>query len=302
MDLRKLKDRLFTGGITVNTLLICSLLLIVIITLFVKAFGILDVAPLRVLLISSDWDPENPAGAKFGFLSIILGTLYVTLLAMSLAIPISVLSAIFIAEYAKGRLGVMFKSFMDVLASVPSVVFGMCAILVLVPLVRDYLAPLLGYTSTGFCVLTAGVTLALMVCPIIVSVCVEAISSVPNEVREASLSVGATKWQTVRSVVLRGSGAGIFSAILLGFGRAFGETMAVAMVVGNLVQISPDPFQPTTTLPTLIATNYGDMMSIPVYDSAIMTAASLLLVIVVVFNVLSRIVMNRAKRRWGDAS
>jgi phosphate transport system permease protein len=296
-DLRKLKDLLFRYVITLNTLLVCVLLALIILTISWKSMGIFDTASFQDLFISKNWDPES---GEFGFTYIILGTFYVTAIAMLIAIPISILSAIYIAEYAGQALGRMIKSFMDVLASVPSVVFGMCAIIVLVPLVAEAAGYLGDKYNSGLCVLSAGVTLGLMVCPIIISICVEAIDAVPSEVREASLSVGASKWETTRSVVVRGARPGIFSAILLGFGRAFGETMAVAMVIGYKVNsFSADPFQPSVTIPALILMNYGELMSQEIQEAAIMTAALLLCIIVITFNVASRIIMRRAMRRWG---
>ena len=295
MDSRKLKETIYKKLMLLATVFSCAILFSIVIILVFKSSLLLGHQSLTDLLFSSSWNPES---GKFGFYPIIMGTFYVTGIAMLISIPVSILSAIYIAEYIRGRVKNIISSFVDVLAGVPSVVYGMCAILVLVPLVRDYIAPWFGVASTGFCVFTAGVTLAIMVFPIIISICVEAFRSVPNGVREASLSVGATKWQMIKHVIFRGASPGVFSAVLLGFGRAFGETMAVAMVVGNLPRTPTSVFSPATTLPSLIASTYGEMMSIPLFDSAIMFAALILLSIVVLFNVLARIILKRMQKRW----
>ena len=135
--------------------------------------------------------------------------------------------------------------------------------------------------------------LAVMVLPVIISVSEEVIRSVPRGIREASLSLGATRWQTTKHVVLRRARPGILAAIILGFSRAFGETMAVLMVVGNVVQIPKSIFDAAYPLTALIANNYGEMMSVPLYDSALMSAALILLLMVLIFNLLSRLVLVR---------
>jgi phosphate transport system permease protein len=137
-----------------------------------------------------------------------------------------------------------------------------------------------------------------MVFPIIISLCVEAFSSIPMELKEASLSVGATKWETVRKVIFRATAPSIISAILLGFGRAFGETIAVNMVVGGIPKVPSTLFAPTETLPSLIASKYGELMSIPKSESALMFGALLLFIVVLIFNLLGLILLRNAKKRW----
>jgi phosphate transport system permease protein len=216
---------------------------------------------------------------------------------MAVSVPISVLSAMYIAEYLGARAGNLVKSFVDILAGIPSVVYGMCGILVLVPAVRDGVAPLFGVETTGFCVLTAGLVLAVMVCPVIISIAADALRAVPFEVRETSQAVGATRWQTTRLVAFRGAGPGVFAAVLLGFGRAFGETIAVAMVVGNLPRVPATVFDSAATLPSIIASSYGEMMSIPLYDAAMLMMALLLVAVVAGFHVLA-LVVRRNVSRW----
>ena len=135
-----------------------------------------------------------------------------------------------------------------------------------------------------------------MVFPIIISVTGEVLRSVSQDLREVSLSLGATKWQTIKHVVLRKARPGIFAAIVLGFSRAFGETMAVLMVVGNVAKVPSSVFDPAYPLPALIANTFGEMMSIPLYDSAILLAALMLLIVVLIFNIFARMILIKIER------
>jgi len=216
---------------------------------------------------------------------------------MILAIPVCLLSAIYLAEYAPEKVRGIVKPLIDLLAGIPSVVYGLWGVLTIVPLIRDYVAPLVGVTTTGYTLLTGGIVLAIMVFPIVISVSEEVFRTVPYAAREASLALGATKWQTVKHVVMRSSLPGIAASVILGFSRAFGETMAVLMVVGNVAKVPSSVFDPAYPLPALIANTYGDMMSIPLYDSAMLLAALVLLLVVLFFNVIARIVLLRISTR-----
>ena len=272
--------------------------------LVLRAWPILHSLPPRELLLSSLWRPLQGA---FGFLPFIMSTLWVTAIAMILAIPPSLLTSIYLAEYAQPHRRALAKPLIDLLAGIPSVVYGIWGVLTIVPFVEKIAAPTLGCLShlfplfrvdnpTGYGVLAAGLVLAVMVFPILIAVAEEVIRAVPQGLREASLALGATRWQTVRNVVLRRAFPGVFAAIVLAFSRAFGETMAVLMVVGNVPQIPSSLFDAAYPLTALIANNYGEMMSIPLYDSALMTAALILLIVVLIFNLASRMILLRIKR------
>ena len=225
-----------------------------------------------------------------------MGTFWVTFAAMILAVPISLLSAIYLSEYAPRRVREVVKPVVDLLAGLPSVVFGVWGVLVIVPLVAK-IAPMFGKYSSGYSVLAGAIVLAIMVFPTIIHVSLEVFAAVPQSLREASLSLGATKWETVKHVVLRKGLAGMLASVALGFSRAFGETMAVLMVVGNIPVIPKSLFDSAYPLPALLANNYGEMMSIPLYDGALMLAALVLLLIVLVFNICARIVLIKAERK-----
>jgi phosphate transport system permease protein len=248
---------------------------------------------LQGLLLSSVWRPSR---GEFGFYPFIVGTLDVTFLSMTFAVPICILTSVYVSEYAAKRVRDVVISMIDLLAGVPSVVMGLWGVLVIVPAVR-YVASFAGYSTTGYSVLAGGIVLAIMVFPSIISFTQEVLRNVPSSMREASAGLGATKWQTVKYVVVRRSAGGILAAIILGFSRAFGETMAVLMVVGNVAKIPSSIFDPAYPLPALIANDYGDIMSIPLYDSALLFAALLLLLVVAAFTIMGRLVLIRIQRR-----
>jgi phosphate transport system permease protein len=270
------------------------LVLLMLFGLLQKSRAILALKSFSGLLFGSGW---HPLKGEFGFLPFLMGTLWVTLAAMVLAVPISLLTAVYLSEYAPKFIREFTKPVIDLLAGIPSVVFGVWGVLMIVPFVGKVLAPLFGVYSSGYSVLSGGIVLAIMVFPTIIHVALEVFSSVSHELRETSLSLGATKWETVKYVVLRKGLQGIIAAVVLGLSRAFGETMAVLMVVGNVAKIPKSVFDPAYPLPALIANNYGEMMSVPLYDSALMLAALVLLLVVLVFNLGARFVLMKAERR-----
>lgn len=292
--IRQIKD-IISNKIMFSIIAIICLLFIFILTLLLKSsWLVLSKQSLITLLFSSQWRPES---YTFGFFPAILGTFYVTLLSMIIAVPISILSAIFIVEYSSRRIKAYLQGFIDVLAGIPSVVFGLSALLVLVPFVKDYLGPWLGVRTTGMSIFTATVVLAVMIFPIIISLTVESLAAIPLGLKEQALSLGATRWQMIQQVLLKAAGPGIISAIMLGLGRAFGETMAVAMVIGGK-NAFPSLFSASQTLPSLLVNSFGEMMSIPVERSALIFIALFLFIIVTVFNLCSSYLKNRLRERW----
>jgi len=167
---------------------------------------------------------------------------------------------------------------------------------VIVPLIKNLIAPFFGTFSTGYSVLAGGIVLAIMVFPIIIHVSLEVFGSVPYELREASWALGATKWQTVKHVVIRKAMPGVIAAIVLGLSRALGETMAVLMVVGNVAKVPSSVFDPAYPLPALIANNYGEMLSVPLYDSALLLTSLVLLLVVLFFSIVARVVLIGVER------
>lgn len=304
---RTRQDILAQRTFFIITLLPVILILIVAGALLVRAWPILSAYPLSDMLLGEVWKPND---GLFGFRPFILGTAWVTTVGLLLAVPPCLLISIYLAEYAQARTRSIAKPVLDLLAAIPPVVYGVWGLLAIVPFVDDVLAPLadrwLGSISifavtqpTGFGILAGGIVLAVMIAPLIISVTFEVFLTVPNDLRHASLAVGATQWQTIRTVILPQVLPGIIAAIVLGASRAFGETIAVLMVVGNVPNIPTSVFDSAYPLPALIANNYGEMMSIPLYDAALLGAALVLLIVILIFNILSTLVLQRMlRRKW----
>ncbi|OPZ99471.1 MAG: Phosphate transport system permease protein PstC [Planctomycetes bacterium ADurb.Bin412] len=293
-NLRVIKEKWvgrLMGGLTVFTGL---MVLAVALGLYLKARPVLAMKSWGELLFSRAWYPFK---GEFGFYPFIMGSLWVTALALLIAIPLCLLAAIYLSEYASKYVRELARPLIDLLAGIPSVVYGVWGVLFIVPLVRNTIAPLLGTTSTGYTTLAGGIVLAIMVFPILIHITWEVLGTVPQEIKEASLALGATPWQTIKYVVVRKSLPGILAAVVLAFSRAFGETMAVLMVAGNVAKAPASVLDPCYPLPALIANNYGEMLSIPLYDSAILLASLILLLVVLLFNILARIVLVRMERR-----
>lgn len=270
-----------------------GLALLVFCGLLWKAGPILEVVSLGDLLFAASWFPMKNA---FGLFPFIVGTLSVTGLAMILAIPVCLLSSIYLAEYAGRRFREWARLIIDILAGIPSVIYGLCGVLVIVPFVA-WLGDRIGVSTTGYSLLAGGLVLAVMVIPFIISISVEVLRMVPDPIRESALALGTTRWETVKFVVLRKAKKGLLAAVVLGFARAFGETMAVLMVVGNVAQVPTSVFDPAHPLPALIANNYGEVMSIPLYDSALMTAALILMMVVALFSLSAHYILLRTGER-----
>lgn len=287
---RGLRNTLNRNWMVISLIFIMLLPLLLGIGLYLKSGNLLQNQSLTHILFSSEW---MPLSGKFGLLPFILSSLWVTMLAVIFAAPICLLAAIYLTQYAHRNLLKIMHPVIDILSGIPSVVFGVWGILIVVPLVSRYIAPFFGYQSSGFTVLAGAIVLAIMIIPFMLNILVDVLKTIPEEYTEVSLSLGATRWQTVKKVLLRKAFPGIVSAIGLGLSRAFGETIAVLMVVGNVVHTPKGLFSPGYPLPALIANNYGEMLSIPLYESALMLAALVLFVVVLLFNLASRLAIIR---------
>ncbi|HHT9111506.1 MAG TPA: phosphate ABC transporter permease subunit PstC [Candidatus Brocadiaceae bacterium] len=260
---------------------------------------------MKDLLFSATW---HPAQGQFGLAGFIAGTLWVVIIAMIIAVPLSILTSIYLSEYSHKRMREMVRPVIDLLAGISPVIYGVWGVVAIVPLVRDYLMPFLSekmpffpFASdnyTGFTALTGGIVLAIMVCPVMISIMGEVIKTIPFEIREASLALGATKWQTVKSVILKKAWPGIIAAMILGLSRSLGETIAVVMVAGCALNTFPKSiFDPVYPLPALIANTYGEMMSVPLYDAAVLMAAFILLIVSILFNIAGWGILLRLERK-----
>jgi phosphate transport system permease protein len=292
---RIIKEKAASGIMFFLTLITMLLVLVMGAGLFVKSVPVFENYSLSELLFSSSWKPMK---GEFGFLPFIMGTIWVTVLAIIIALPVSLLTAIYLTEYAKPGVRRYVFPALDILAGLPSVIYGVWGSLLIVPMISERLAPHFVEFSTGYTVLAGAIVLGVMILPLLTSLFIELFASVPEELREASISLGATKWQTTKSVVLRKTLPGIIAATVLAISRAFGETIAVLMVCGNLPEAPRSIFNACYPLPALIANNYGEMLSLPLYEAALMFAALILFVVVLLFNLASRIILYRIERTF----
>ena len=260
--------------------------------LFIKSEPILSQYNLWDLLTESNWRPMD---GKFGFLPFLAGTFWCTILAIAIALPISLFMAIYLTEYAHRSVRKYVYPLLDILAGLPSVIYGVWGTLLIVPWVSKHVAPLFTDFSSGYTVLAGGIVLSVMIIPLLVSLFMEIFDNVSKELREASLSLGATGWQTIKQVVLLKARPGMIAAVVLALSRTLGETIAVLMVCGNLAIVPGSLLDACYPIPALIANNYGEMLSVPLYDSALMFAAFLLFVVVVILNLGSRIALKSIK-------
>jgi phosphate transport system permease protein len=253
-----------------------------------KAFGL-------SFLTSSAWDPN---ANKYGALPFIYGTCVTSFLGMLIAVPLGVAASIFLAEMAPPRLSNVLTFLIELLAAVPSVIYGLIGIFILVPAIRTYLVPLLkgafGYlpifegTFYGLSFLSAGIVLSVMVVPFIISVSREVLMAVPVEQREAALALGATKWETTWDIVLPNASTGIFGSIFLALARALGETMAVTMVVGNTPKLSASLLSPGYSIAAVIANEFAEANG-DLYISSLIFMALVLFGLTIVINAVARI-------------
>src|SRR5208283_4718722 len=249
-------------------------------------------------LVSSDWDPVN---GVFGALPFIFGTLVCSAIALIIAVPISIATAVFLTELAPLWVRQPLIMFIELLAAVPSVILGLWGIFVMVPWLRDHLFPWLqkffGFLPFfkgpiyGVSILAGGIIVAIMIIPIITSVSRKILRSVPGLQREAAYALGATRWEVTRIAVLSYAKKGLFGAVILGLGRALGETMAVTMVIGNTPQIVSSLFAPGYTLASVIANEFNEATG-NTYLSALFELGLVLLGVTVIVNIIAQLLLK----------
>jgi phosphate transport system permease protein len=254
-------------------------------------------------LATSEWDPIFD---KFGALPFIFGTVVTATLALLIAVPLGIGAAIFLAELAPARLSDTLEFFIDLLAAVPSVIYGLLGVFIVVPLMRQYIQPALkkslGFLplfqgpAYGVCVLTAGIVLAIMVIPYIISVSREVLLSVPRDQREAALSLGATRWESTWQVVVPFARSGIMGSIFLALARALGETMAVTMVIGNTPQIAASLFAPGYSIAAVIANEFSEATG-DLYLQALIELGLVLFLLTFILNGLARLLIVATSQR-----
>lgn len=289
----KTKERLME-----RLILICaatSIVAVALITIFIFISGVpvLQNTGLLSFVFGKDW---QPTGGTYGILPLILGSLGVTFGALIIGIPTGLGCAVFLSQMVKKRTGTMFKSAIELLAGIPSVVYGFFGLAVIVPAIRDYVLPAVQVffpqaETTGFSILAGAIILAIMILPTIVSISENTISSVPVEFKEASFALGADKRETITKVILPAAKSGIFSSIILAMGRAIGETMAVLLITGNMTTMPTSPLDSAATMTGTIAMEMS--YATPEHQQALFAIGIVLFVIIVILNGTAQAVMRR---------
>ncbi|MEZ4220250.1 MAG: phosphate ABC transporter permease subunit PstC [Polyangiaceae bacterium] len=256
---------------------------------------------------SQNWDPVRD---EFGALPFIFGTVVSSLLALLISVPISIGVAIFLSELAPSWLKQPVGFLVELLAAVPSVVYGLWGIFALAPFLREVVEPALAKTlgflplfsgpHQGFGMLAGGIVLAIMITPTIASVSREVLKAVPTTLREGALALGATRWETVRTAVLPYAKSGLVGAVILGLGRALGETMAITMLIGNRAEISASLFAPSYTMASVIANEFTEATG-DLYLAALAEVGLLLFAVTLLLNILARLLVWRVGRMPGGA-
>jgi phosphate transport system permease protein len=297
-------------------LLVLAILALILITTLKEAWPALRYSGLD-FIFDKNWVPvdTNGAGPTYGALSFLYGTIVVSLIALLFAVPISIGIALFLTELAPRRWRGTVVTIIDLLASVPSVVFGLLGIVVIGPaLVKVYdpihsslgKIPVVGKlfgepVSSGRGFMTAGIIVAIMIIPIMTSIMREIFATVPEPDKHAALALGATRWEMIRGAVFPHSFGGMVGAVMLGLGRAMGETIAVALTIGAATQITPNLFASGNTLASVIALNFGDP-GVPPGRSALIACGVLLFAITVLINYGARVVVRRTEIRMRGAA
>lgn len=254
-------------------------------------------------IYTNDWDPVNHS---FGALAFLWGTLYSAIIALVIAVPVGIGISIFITELASKKIADTVAYVMDILASIPSIVFGMWGIFILSPVLESSLEPFLqstlGFlpifkgTPIGMGMLLAGIILAIMILPTIVSISKEVLKQVPIAQKEAGYGLGLTQWEIIYRICLPYARIGIFGAVILAFARALGETMAVTLVIGNSPQISMSVFDPASTIASVIANEFNEAVD-AVHTAALIELALILFIVTFVLMGVARIFINMLERR-----
>jgi phosphate transport system permease protein len=303
-----LGDRVFAVGTTMlggTVLVVVGLIVLVCVRLSVPAFHKLGFIH---FLFGSDW---NPVEDSFGALPFVYGTLVTSAVAVVIAVPVAIGLALFLTEMAPARVRKVVSYLVEILASIPSVVYGLWGLMVMVPILRDLVQPALGRAfgflplfsgpPLGLGYLAAGVLLAIMILPTISSVTIEVLRTMPGALREGALALGATRWEAIRTAVLPYATRGILGAVILGLARALGETMAVTMVIGNQPEIHASLFAPGYSLPSVIANEFAEASGV-IHTGALAGLALVLFGVTLLLSAAARLLVRMTSRRFSTVT
>jgi len=279
---------------TIERLFLISALIsitsVVLMTVFIFRQGVPLFASVSVgdFLLSSDWSPSRTGNPGYGILSFIVGAFFVTGLSLAISVPIGIATGIFLAEMAGRRVGGFLRAAVELLSGIPSVIYGLFGIAVIVPLVRNL------FGGNGYSVLSSAVILAIMTLPTIINMTEVSLSAVPRELREGSWALGATDWQTITGVLLPAARSGIITGVVLGMGRSLGETMAVLLVGGNAPIMPTGPLSMVRTLTMNIITDMAYAEG--THLTALFATAIVLFVFILALNLFIQTALRRAVR------
>jgi len=286
----KLKETLIEKALLACALISVIVVILIFFLLFSQGLPTFGQVTISDFLLGPKWEPTSEVRVLLGTLPLLYGTMIVTLVAMAISVPLGLIIAIYIAEVARPLEKELLKPIIELLAGVPSVIYGLFAMVTLATWIQQ-----LTGTSYRLNALNGGVILAIMVLPTIVSLAEDAITAVPREYREAATALGASKWEAIRSVLLPSASSGILAAVFLGFGRAIGETMAVLMATGNLATIG-SILEPTRTMTATIAIETPEVAFGSLHYSALFALATELFLITFIFNYLASAIGKRLRR------
>ncbi len=269
-----------------------AVLLLILFFILREGLPFLGIYSFSDFLFKSDW---YPLSGRYGMLPLLTGSLMVTLISLVLAVPMALGTAIFMSEVAPARIRNIFKVLLEILASIPSVVFGFLGVILLGPWIQKAFG-----VQTGLNAFSAGILLAFMALPTIASVADEAMQAVPRSMREASLALGASRIQTIFRITFPAASSGVIAGVMLGIGRAIGETMTVMMVAGGSAQIALNPMAPVRTMTGTIAAEMGEVVMGDDHYRALFMIGLLLFIITLGVNTLSGVIIERIRRRQGS--
>jgi len=261
--------------------------------LFVSSIGAFTKIPLKEFFFGKMWNPLGYGGSSWGILSLVIGTLMITGFSMIIAIPLGIASAIYLSQIASPKIREIVKPTIEMIASVPSVVLGLIGILFLAPLIAGIFN-----LSSGLNAFTSSLIVAVMVLPTIISLSEDIFASLPNDFTEASLSLGATKWQTIKMVLIPAALSGIFAAVMLGLGRAVGETMAVLMVAGNSLAFPTSLFDSVRPMTANIAIEMKEVVQGSLHYHSLFLIGMVLFVFTFLVNLISDIIIENQTKKY----
>jgi phosphate transport system permease protein len=261
--------------------------------LFCTGINTFKQIPLGDFFLGTDWNPSAYGSAAWGILSLIVGTIMVALGSLIIGVPLGIAGAVYLAFVAKPKLRETVKPLIEMIASIPSVVLGLIGIVFIAPFVA-----LVFGLSSGLSALTASIVVGIMILPTIISISEDVLTSLPKEFHEASLALGATKWQTIKMVLVPAAMSGIAAAVMLGLGRAVGETMAVLMVAGNARAMPSSFFQPVRPMTSNIAIEIKEVVQGSLHYEALFAIGLVLFVMTFVVNILSDVIIEKQTRKY----